>query len=101
MVRTTSKIAYKEINEDNTISNQAEFIYRIVKDTCDDGHYENLSLKEIKSLTNIDINAVSGRVNELKKEGKLKEDEKRYCNITGRLITPVRVLTMEEIVAQV
>ena len=101
MSRVTSRLAYKQINEDNTRSNQADLIYRIVKEVCDDGRYENLSLKEIKSLTNIDINAVSGRVNELKKEGKLKEDEKRYCNITGRLITPVRVLTMEEIVAQV
>ena len=101
MVRTTSKLAYKEINEDNTISNQSEFIYRIVKDTCDDGHYENLSLKEIKSLTSIDINAVSGRVNELKKQGRLVEDSKRKCNITGRLITPVRTLTMQELISQI
>ena len=101
MIRTTSKLAYKEINEDNTLSKQSEFIYKIVKDVCDSGDYENLSLKEIKSLTNIDINAVSGRVNELKKQGRLVEDSKRKCNITGRLITPVRTLTMQELISQI
>ena len=101
MVRTTSKLAYKQINEDNTIKSQSEYIYRIIKDVCEQDAYENLSLKEIKSLTNVDINAVSGRVNELKKEGRLIEDSKRKCNITGRLITPVRTLTMEELISQI
>ena len=49
MARVTSRLAYKQINEDNTRSNQADLIYRIVKEVCDDGRYGNLSLKEIKS----------------------------------------------------
>tara|TARA_R100000458_G_scaffold43855_1_gene41850 strand:- start:2051 stop:2362 length:312 start_codon:yes stop_codon:yes gene_type:complete len=97
-VTQTSKKAYKEISEDNTRSKQADTIYKIVKDICDSGDYKNLSLREIKSFTRYDINAVSGRVNELKKDGKFVEDDKRKCNISGRLITPVRTLTMQEIV---
>ena len=47
------------------------------------------SLKEISRQTGFEINAVSGRVNELKKDDLVKECTKRRCRITGRLITPV------------
>jgi hypothetical protein len=97
-VRTTSKIAYKEITEEGTRLKQADAIYELVKNVIKNPLYEfkNLSLREIQAHCNYDINAISGRVNELKKNGKLKEDNKRKCSISGRLITPLRPFTIEE-----
>jgi DNA-binding IclR family transcriptional regulator len=50
---------------------------------------DDMTLKEISRLTGLEINAVSGRVNGLKKSGKLKEAQKRRCRVTGRFVTPV------------
>ena len=83
MIRDTSKIAYSEIQADGTASNQKEVILSAVK-------MGGSSLKEISNETGIEINAVSGRVNDLKKEGRLEHAPKRKCSITGRLITPVQ-----------
>jgi len=82
-VRTTSLKAFKELNETGNSDNQQSQILNCMEIG------ENYSLREIKSLVHIDINAVSGRVNTLKKKGKLKEALKRKCSITDRLITPV------------
>ena len=48
-----------------------------------------MSLQEICNKTGFAINAVSGRVNDLKKDGKLQTVEKRKCTITNRLVAPV------------
>ena len=99
-VRDTSKIAYKEINENNTAGKQSEVIFNVIKDMfINEG--TSLSLREIQAITSYDINAVSGRVNGLKKEGLVREDEKRKCKVTGRLITAVRPYTMQEQVNKV
>lgn len=81
-VQTTSKIAYREISEDGTKTNQSRRVLDAV-------NMAGSSLKEISQKTGIEINAVSGRVNELKKKGMLSPAPKRKCTITGRLITPV------------
>lgn len=51
------------------------------------------SLREICALTGLPVNAVSGRVNELKKEPHklLKEAPQRNCRVTGHRVTPVIV----------
>mgnify|MGYP003148892306 CR=1 FL=1 len=82
-VRTTSLTAFRDLNVSGTSTNQQKRILN----SMDYG--VNYSLREIKANANIDINAVSGRVNTLKKNGKLKEAPKRKCTITDRLITPV------------
>lgn len=53
----------------------------------------NFSLREIAAITELDINVVSGRVNELKNlvPPRLVEDLKRPCRVTGSTITPVKV----------
>lgn len=81
-VQTTSKIAYKEISKDGTTSKQSKEILDAVSLT-------GSSLKEISKKTGIEINAVSGRVHELKNKGVLEVLEKRKCTITGRLVSPV------------
>ena len=51
----------------------------------------DFSLREIAAITGMEINAVSGRVNELKRIGLLVEAAPRKCRVTGRTITPVEV----------
>ena len=89
MTRTTSRLAYKEIQEDGTVVSQGDYIYSLLNDIAVKDQKFGLTLKEIARATGFEINAVSGRVNELKKKGKIKECPKRRCRITGRLVTPV------------
>lgn len=86
-MQETSKIAYKQIHDEGISTNQKELIYNLCL-----GYPDGLSLREISKKTSIDINAVSGRVNDLKKVGLLTTIEKRNCKITGRLISPVITL---------
>ena len=76
---------YKEIVEDATVGKQAQKILDLLI------YSRPLSLREIKERTEIEINAVSGRVNDLKKTGNVVECDKRKCSISGRLITPVTI----------
>tara|TARA_R110002020_G_scaffold139585_1_gene310557 strand:+ start:500 stop:814 length:315 start_codon:yes stop_codon:yes gene_type:complete len=85
-MQETSRIAYKQIIEEGTMNNQKEHIVMYVHDFAQDN---GLSLREICKGTGLDINAVSGRVNDLKKEGILVTIEKRNCSITGRLVMPI------------
>ena len=93
MIRRTSRLAYKEINEDGTVVSQSDyiksFVYAIPHQSKDFG----ITLRESTKDTGFDINAVSGRVNELKKNGVVEECQKRRCRITGRLVTPVTYVT--------
>jgi hypothetical protein len=82
-VRATSKKAYADLKDEGTLAEQEYKIIKAMK------HGWNYSLQEISTLTGIQINAVSGRVNGLKKRGWLVECEKRPCSITGRKIQPV------------
>ena len=77
-VTTTSRIAYKDINDSGVSKNQKDTIYDIVnRDNTGTG----MSLKEISAFTGIEINAVSGRVNDLKKDNRLETTTKRKCSI--------------------
>ena len=89
MNRLTSRVAYKEINEDGTAKSQTKIILDLVNVLSNVDKSFGLSLREIARQTGLEINAVSGRVNELKKDDLVKECTKRRCRITGRLITPV------------
>ncbi len=87
MIKETSKQAYKELNEDGTSTSQKNKIWRTLV-----FNKTPMSLREIASHTGYDINAVSGRVNDLKKKGKIWESVKRVCSITRKMITPVTAL---------
>ncbi len=88
MIAETSKLAYKQLNESGIGKTQKSKILYLVRN-----HYQNtkkgLSLREISNMTNFEINAVSGRVNDLKKDGLLETTEKRKCSYTGAMIAPV------------
>ena len=85
-VRLTSRIAYKDITESGNANTQRRIICETIWEKG-----EAMSLREISKATRYDINAVSGRVNELKKSNMLHEHNKRKCFITDRLITPVYI----------
>ena len=88
MNRTTSRLAYNELKHSDGYKNQKDIIIEILE------LYPNgLSLREICEKTGFDINAVSGRVNDLKKTSILEEIEKRKCSITNRLINAVAIKT--------
>lgn len=89
-VTTTSRISYKEINESGTSKNQKDIILDMVNR---DNTGKGMSLREISAFTDIEINAVSGRVNDLKKDNRLETTTKRKCRITNRLIAPVVIKT--------
>ena len=91
MTRTTSRLAYKQINEDGTRVSQSDYIYSIVASIPNNYKNFGITLKEIARQTGFEINAVAGRVNELQYNGSFKEFSKRKCRITGRGVTPVTI----------
>ena len=91
MIRTTSKMAYKEISENGTLRSQKDIIFSAINMIPGNDKDFGITLKELARQTGFEINAVAGRVNELKKEEFIKECKKRKCRITGRLVTPVTI----------
>ena len=91
MIRNTSRHAYRRINADGTLRSQKDLIFSAVNMIPTDDRGFGITLKELARQTGIEINAVAGRVNELKKEEFVKECAKRKCRITGRLVTPVTI----------
>ena len=90
MVRQTSIDAYHDTVEQR--GTQAEVIYDFLfENNRGMPFYNNFTLKEISRFIGLEINAVSGRVNDLKKQGLITECPKRPCTITKRLVTPVKV----------
>ena len=91
MTRITSRMAYREINENGILRSQKDIIFSAINMIPEHDRNFGISLKEIARQTGFEINAVAGRVNELKKEEFVKECTKRKCRITGRLVTPVTI----------
>ena len=85
MVRDTSVIAYGELKITGKKQSQEKRILEILKEKGG-----GLSLSEISALTGFEKSSVSGRVNTLKKNGKVFEGvNKIKCPITNRTITPL------------
>ena len=82
---STSIEAYKKINKDGTVGQQAEEILKFLK-----SHGEPMTNKEIQQSTGLEISSVSGRVNDLKKHGKVVVVGKRPCEVTGNTATIVQ-----------
>ena len=87
MVRTTSIIAYNDLKLSGKQPTQKQIILNTLRE-----NKEPMSLQEICDRTNFQINAVSGRVNDLKKSNQVVEASTRKCSITHKTITPVRAL---------
>ena len=95
-MRRTSKEAYEDLKRSGKALSQKEQIYKIV-DLETNGTAGSVSrsygitLKELSRKYDLEINVVSGRINDLKKLGMIKECPKRKCDITKRTVTPVTV----------
>ena len=87
MVRTTSIIAYNDLKLSGKQPTQKQIILNALRK-----NKKPMSLQEICDRTNFQINAVSGRVNDLKKSNQVVEARTRKCTITRKTITPVRAL---------
>lgn len=86
-VTYTSKKAYRDLIEKGSVSRQKAVILRFM---CSGADY---SLQELSRLSGVPINAVSGRVNEMKRSGRVIPAAKRKCSITNRLIMPVALVS--------
>lgn len=88
-VRETSLVAYRELESEGQLGAQERRILLALHGVWRPGR--DFSLQEIVRITGIPINAVSGRVNGLKKKQPrwLVETSKRRCSITGRVVTPI------------
>ena len=84
MIATTSKQAYKDIVNSGTTLTQQQMILSIL-----DAVERPLSGRELMAGTGLEINAISGRVNDLKKAGKVIECSRRKCSVSKTMITPV------------
>ncbi len=82
---STSLEAYQKINDDGTVGQQAEDILTFLK-------FKGIPMtnKEIQKSTGLEISSVSGRVNDLKKHGKVVVVGKRPCEVTGNTATIVQ-----------
>ena len=85
MIRETSKLSYNQLKVEGKNQSQEQRILQILKEKRG-----GLSLSEISALTGYEKSSVSGRVNTLKKNGKVFEGvNKVKCPITNRAITPL------------
>ena len=87
MVRTTSIIAYNNLKISGKQPTQKQIILNTLRE-----NKTPMSLQEICDRTNMQINSVSGRVNDLKRANQVVEAPNRKCTITRKTITPVRAL---------
>lgn len=84
-IRDASLEAYRELKDSGQLGKQERIICNALNGN------PPMTLQEICKATGIQINAVAGRVNGLKKKRVLIETERRVCKISGRMVTPVRV----------
>jgi predicted transcriptional regulator len=91
MVRETSTIAYRSITNSGVLGSQQNQIIHFLRFNKVQNPDWNFTRKEISKILDIEINAISGRVNELVQSGEIVEDERRPCSHTNRLVTPVRL----------
>ena len=85
MIRETSKLSYDQLKVEGKKQSQEKRILEIIREKR-----SGLSLSEISALTGFEKSSVSGRINTLKKNGKVFEGvNKIKCPITKRTITPI------------
>jgi hypothetical protein len=84
-IQDTSLMAYAELKRGGKLGKQQVTILSVVRPGMD------YSLQELCRLTGLQINAVSGRVHDLKELQILTTGDNRPCSITGKTIHPVMI----------
>ena len=91
MIRKTSKDAHNQNKNSGITRSQKKTLYDLVDRLTKNNRSFGITLKEISRESGLEINAVSGRINDLKKEGMIAECSKRKCSITNRNVVPVTI----------
>lgn len=84
MIQDTSLDAYFE--EKKNHNNQKSLITNLLS------VYGTLTNKEISRISKLETSSVSGRVNDLRKEGLVTFCEKRICSISGKRVNAWRLI---------
>jgi Mn-dependent DtxR family transcriptional regulator len=84
MIQDTSLDAY--FGEKKNHNNQKIFITNLLS------VYGTLTNKEISRIAKLETSSVSGRVNDLRKEGLVAFCEKRICSISGKRVNAWRLI---------
>ena len=90
-IRKTSKAAYEHNRESGITGSQKKALHSLVDKMTNGRRGRGVTLKELSRESGLEINAVSGRINDLKKEGMIAECNKRKCTITNRTVIPVTI----------
>lgn len=88
MNRVTSRISYKDILTNGKADTQKKHILKLLATG------ESLSRREIADVVRLETSSVSGRVNELIKQGLIKEDTMRKCLISKKLVKPISLASI-------
>ena len=91
MIRKTSKNAYEYNKKSGISGSQKKELFDLVGRMINGRSGYGVTLKELSRESGLEINAVSGRINDLKKEGMIAECSKRKCSITNRTVIPVTI----------
>ena len=91
MIRKTSKSAFDHNKRSGISGSQKKELYDLVDRMTSRRSGWGVTLKELSRESGLEINAVSGRINDLKKEGLISECSKRKCSITNRTVVPVAI----------
>ena len=91
MIRKTSKSAYDHNKKSGISGSQKRELFDLVDRMTNGRSSYGVTLKELSRESGLEINAVSGRINDLKKEGMIAECSKRKCSITNRTVVPVTI----------
>jgi len=89
-IQATSLEAYKEVKK--TLSFRQNVVFNILK-----FNIVSMTNSELADRLKWSINRVTGRTNELVKKDLVKEDCKRRCSITGRIVIAWRIKRPDEI----
>ena len=88
-VKPTSWQAYQDILRGGVANTQAEQVLQVIN------WHEGLTRAEVAKVTDMRINSVCGRVNELLSSEVIYVSGTRKCSVTGRVVEELKVVSYE------
>lgn len=84
-MRQTSLSAYHQMQQSGRLLETTEMIlFALMR------HPEGLTRRELEEETGLRINQIAGRVNEMLRRGRVVENGKRPCRVTGNMVFVVQ-----------
>jgi len=85
-IRTTSAAAYRRMQDNGRLFLATEEILSALANSK-----EPMTRRELEDATGLRTNQIAGRVNELIKQGRVVEDGRRRCKVTGNEVNVLRL----------